>query len=230
MSLRTNTATPSSRDSSERDGPLRPETSPLTDYLTPETLVLAMICLVFAHNQRRCACCDMYIAGTCRGHSNPPAQGPPTAGLQGCTPPGWRVSRPGSTAVFWAWRVYRVTLPGDWVPAVSAPDSADPGHAVRAPEIRPQGHSGPDGAHGRCRLLRATERHDQRVGARRRGCLPRVGCPALKAKAEKEWAAASDQERAAWAGKACMHREFSEAAGRYLGWVDQWTTLGTPLT
>lgn len=54
--------------------------------------------------------------------------------------------------------------------------------------------------------------------------------PGRRASAEKEWAEASDEERAAWDGEARMHPQFSEAAGRYLGWVDQWTTLGTPPT
>jgi hypothetical protein len=53
---------------------------------------------------------------------------------------------------------------------------------------------------------------------------------ALKAKAEQEWAAASDEERGAWDGQARMRPEFRQAACRYLGWVDQWTTLGNPPT
>ena len=42
----------------------------------------------------------------------------------------------------------------------------------------------------------------------------------------KEWAAASDDERAAWDGERSGRGEFSEAAGRYLGWVHQRAALG----
>jgi hypothetical protein len=42
----------------------------------------------------------------------------------------------------------------------------------------------------------------------------------------QEWAAASDEERAAWYGEGRGGRELLNAAGRYFGWVDQWATLG----
>jgi hypothetical protein len=43
---------------------------------------------------------------------------------------------------------------------------------------------------------------------------------------KQEWVAASDEERAALDGEQRMLPEFSKAAGRYFGWVDQWTALG----
>jgi hypothetical protein len=43
---------------------------------------------------------------------------------------------------------------------------------------------------------------------------------------KQEWAAASDEERAALDGERRMLPEFSRVAGRYFGWVDQWTALG----
>jgi hypothetical protein len=43
---------------------------------------------------------------------------------------------------------------------------------------------------------------------------------------KQEWASASDEERAALDGERRMLPEFSKAAGRYFGWVDQWTALG----
>jgi hypothetical protein len=43
---------------------------------------------------------------------------------------------------------------------------------------------------------------------------------------KQEWAAASDEERAAWDGERLGRREFNKAAGRYLGWVNQSAALG----
>jgi hypothetical protein len=43
---------------------------------------------------------------------------------------------------------------------------------------------------------------------------------------KQEWAAASDEERAALDGERRMLPEFSKAACRYFGWVNQWTALG----
>jgi hypothetical protein len=45
---------------------------------------------------------------------------------------------------------------------------------------------------------------------------------------KQEWAAASDEERAAWDGERLGRREFNKAAGRYLGWVNQSAALGRP--
>jgi hypothetical protein len=42
---------------------------------------------------------------------------------------------------------------------------------------------------------------------------------------DQEWAAASDEERAAWDGERRAYLENSKAAGRYFGWTDQWTAL-----
>lgn len=43
----------------------------------------------------------------------------------------------------------------------------------------------------------------------------------------QQWAAASDEERAAWSGEWCVSREDSKAAGRYFGWADQSAVLGS---
>jgi hypothetical protein len=45
---------------------------------------------------------------------------------------------------------------------------------------------------------------------------------------KQEWAAASDEERAAGYGGRDGGREYFEAASRRFGWVDQWATLGHP--
>jgi hypothetical protein len=45
---------------------------------------------------------------------------------------------------------------------------------------------------------------------------------------KQDWAAASDEERAAWGGERRGRSVFQKAAGRHLGWVDQPTALGGP--
>jgi hypothetical protein len=42
---------------------------------------------------------------------------------------------------------------------------------------------------------------------------------------KEEWAAASDEERAAWDGEQRVRGEFSKSAGRYFGWADQRAAL-----
>jgi hypothetical protein len=44
---------------------------------------------------------------------------------------------------------------------------------------------------------------------------------------QQEWAAASDEERAALEGAHRAQPDISQSAGRSLGWVDQWTALGS---
>jgi len=44
---------------------------------------------------------------------------------------------------------------------------------------------------------------------------------------KEEWAAASDEERAAWDGERRVRGEWSKSAGRYFGWVDQRAALGS---